>query len=155
MIVEATGGNIQSVLHKHGRDRAALIPILQEVQESDGYLTIEAIRRVAEHLSLSANDVYGVATFYSYFRFNPVGRHRIKLCQGTACHVRGSGRLLERVKRRLGIEPEQTTEDRAYSLECVMCLGCCALAPTVVIDGKTHANMTAKKIEMLLDGMTE
>jgi NADH-quinone oxidoreductase subunit E len=155
MIQESTDESIERVLQKHDRDRAALIPILQEVQEIDGYLSGDAVRRVADYLSLSANEVYGVATFYSYFRFNPPGRHRIKLCQGTACHVRGSGRLLDTVKRRLGIEPEQTTEDRAYSLECVMCLGCCALAPTVVLDEKTHANMTPKKIETLLDGMSE
>ena len=129
-----------------------MIPILQDVQDRISFLPEEAIVRIADHLGLSQNDVYGVATFYTQFRFRPPGRHHIKVCQGTACHVRGSGAILDRVVRKLGISPGETTPDGGYSIERVACFGSCALAPVVVVDEKVYGRMTSRKAEKLIEG---
>lgn len=142
---------IQSVLTEHTPDRQNLIPILQDIQGRVGYLSTEAVTRVAQWLHLSPNDIFGVATFYSQFRFHPPGKHCIKVCQGTACHVRGSSLIMTSLSRRLGIAPGQTTPDREFSLEEVMCLGSCALAPAVVVDETVSGRMTTKKLEELLE----
>ena len=134
--------------YEHGREN--LIPILQEVQEQEGFLSEEAIDRVAEHLGLSENDVYGVATFYTQFRFTPPGKHCLKVCQGTACHVRGSQLIIEEVTRQLGIAPGETTADLKFSLERVACYGSCALAPVVIADDKVYGRMNAKKTGNLI-----
>ena len=142
---------IHEVLDHHGTERSNLIPVLQCVQEQLGYLPEEAIDQVAEHLDLSPSDVFGVATFYTQFRFTPPGDHCIKVCQGTACHVRGSGLIVEEVARKLGVAPGQTTEDRKFSLERVACYGSCALAPVVIIDDKVYGRMNAKKVNKLIE----
>lgn len=143
---------VEAVLTGYGRGREGLIPILQDVQDRISFLPEEAIVRIADHLGLSQNDVYGVATFYTQFRFRPPGRHHIKVCQGTACHVRGSGAILDRVVRKLGIAPGETTPDGAYSIERVACFGSCALAPVVVVDEKVYGRMTSRKAEKLIEG---
>ena len=130
---------------------ADLIPVLQRVQEADGYLSPHAIQRISRWLKVSENEVYGVSTFYAQFRFTPPGRHHVKACLGTACHVRGGGQLLDTLQQRLGIAPGETTSDGEYDLERVACLGCCALAPVVTIDEKTHSLMSAPKLQGLLD----
>lgn len=129
-----------------------LIPILQDVQNELGYSSEEAVTRIAEYLGLSANDVYGVATFYSQFRFHAPGKHHMKVCMGTACHVRRSALILEALERKLGIASGQTTPDREYSLESVACFGSCALAPVVVKDDKVYGRMTTQKTEKLIEG---
>jgi NADH-quinone oxidoreductase subunit E len=139
-----------NLLAAYDRSRQNLIPILQDVQTHYGYLPQEVMDRVAEHLQLSVHDVYGVATFYSQFRFHPPGKHCLKVCQGTACHVRGSEVVLDALSRRLGILPGQTTPDREYTLERVMCVGSCALAPAVVVDDTVHGRMTQAKIDRML-----
>jgi len=141
---------VESVLSSHERSRSELIPILQEVQDAQGYLSEEAIDRIAEFLGLSANDVYGVATFYAQFRYQPVGKHMVKVCQGTACHVRGGKQILDAVQKKLGIKTGETTEDGEYTLERVACFGSCALAPVVVIDDVVYGRMSPKKTEELL-----
>jgi NADH-quinone oxidoreductase subunit E len=141
-----------SILSQYERDRSNLIPLLQEVQEKEGFLSPVAVRAIANHLGLSPNDVFGVATFYAQFRFHPPGKHHIKVCQGTACHVRGSTLIQEALERKLGIRPGETTPDRQYSLERVACFGSCALAPVVVIDDKVHGRQTPKKAEKLIEG---
>lgn len=143
---------VEEVLATYGVSRENLIPILQDVQDRLTFLSPEALEQVAEHLHLSANDVYGVATFYAQFRFHPPGRRHIKVCQGTACHVRGSGQIMDAVTRRLGINPGETSEDKEYSLERVACFGSCALAPVVVVDEKVYGRMTTKKTEKLIKG---
>jgi len=130
---------------------ADLVPVLQRVQESDGFLSSDAIRRISRWLKVSENEVYGVSTFYAQFRFTPPGRHHVKACLGTACHVRGGSQLLDTLQRRFGIEPGETTPDGEYDLERVACLGCCALAPVVTIDKKTHSLMSVPKLQGLLD----
>lgn len=143
--------NLSSILAEYGRDRENLIPLLQEVQERFHYLSAESVQAVADHLALSANDVYGVATFYAQFRFVPPGRHHIKVCEGTACHVRGSDRILESISRVTGITPGQTSADGQFSLERVACFGSCALAPVVVVDDKVYGRMTAPKTTKLIE----
>ena len=108
---------VREVLAGHGRARQELIPILQGVQDRLGFLPREAMGRIAEFLDLSENDIFGVATFYSQFRFAPPGKHHVKVCRGTACHVRGSNPILEGIVRKLGISPGETGEDCEFSLE--------------------------------------
>lgn len=145
---------VGEVLAGHSRARQDLIPILQDVQDRVGFLPPEAIGRIAESLDLSENDVFGVATFYSQFRFHAPGKHHIKVCRGTACHVRRSNLILERLSQKLGISPGETTEDREFSLETVACFGSCALAPVVVVNDKVYGRMNARKMEKLMDRLS-
>jgi NADH-quinone oxidoreductase subunit E len=141
----------RNVMQEFEGQPADLVPLLQRTQETEGYLSPGALRRIARWLKTSENEVYGVATFYAQFRFSPPGRHHIKCCLGTACHVKGGEQMLEVLKRRLGVEPGQTTEDGEYDLERVACLGCCALAPVVTIDTKIYAQMSVLKLQRSLD----
>ena len=130
--------------------RGATIPVLQKAQEEIGYLTEDAISEIAIFLGLTKNEVYGVASFYAQFRFERQGEHIVKVCQGTACHVRGGKRILDTVMQELGIEPGKTTEDYKFSLERVACFGACALAPVMVIDNTVHSKMTTTDARKLL-----
>ncbi len=143
--------SLEAILARHDQSRDHLIPLLQEVQEHFRFLSPEAVQAVADHLQLSINDVYGVATFYAQFRFVPPGLHHIKVCEGTACHVRGSDRILESISRTTGIAPGQTSADGTFSLERVACFGSCALAPVVVVDDKVYGRMTAPKTQKLIE----
>ena len=143
--------SLESILARHAQSRDHLIPLLQDIQEHFQYLSPEAVTAVADHLHLSENDVYGVATFYAQFRFVPPGLHHIKVCEGTACHVRGSDRILESISRTTGIAPGQTSADGTFSLERVACFGSCALAPVVVVDDKVYGRMTAPKTQKLIE----
>jgi len=131
---------------------ADLVPVLQRTQETLGYLSPDAVRRVARWLKLSESEVFGVATFYAQFRFSPPGRHRLRVCLGTACHVKGGEQMLETLERRLQISAGETTPDGEYGLERVACLGCCALAPVVTIDDQIHAQMSVLSLQEMLDG---
>ena len=141
---------IEDILKRYPANRGSLIPVLQDIQENFGYLSEEAVEELAQLMDMSANEIYGVATFYTQFRFNPPGQHSIQSCQGTACHVRGGQQILKELEQRLGITAGQTTADGRFDIERLACLGCCALAPVVAVDGKVHARMTAKKIPSLL-----
>lgn len=141
---------IAKILARYPANRASLIPALQDIQQQFGYLSEEAVEEVGRLMDVSANEIYGVATFYTQFRFSPPGEHTIRVCEGTACHVRGGQQILKEVERRLGIGAGQTTEDGRFDIERVACLGCCALSPVVTVDGRVYAKMTAKKIPSLL-----
>ena len=132
------------------KQRGDLIPILQMVQNKLAYLPPEALKMVAQHLKIPESEVYGVATFYNQFRFHPPGRHPIKVCLGTACHVRAGDIILENFERKLEISDGETTPDREFSIERVACVGCCALAPVAVIDETVHGHMAPSKVEGLL-----
>jgi NADH-quinone oxidoreductase E subunit len=145
------GQEIQTILEKYPQARRdSLIPILQQVQENQGYLSREAIVSIGRHLGLPASKIYGVATFYNQFRFQPLGQHHIQLCRGTACHVKGSAKVLEAVCRELKIQSGQTTRDGVFSLEVVACIGACGLAPVISIDGEFHAGMNPEKAKKLI-----
>ncbi|MFH1747027.1 MAG: NADH-quinone oxidoreductase subunit NuoE [Planctomycetota bacterium] len=145
----------KTMMREFAGEPADLVPVLQRTQAADGYLSANAVRKIARWLKISENEIYGVATFYAQFRFNPPGRHHIKACLGTACHVNGGEQMLDVLKRRLEIEPGETSADGEYDLERVACLGCCALAPVVTIDERTHSQMSVLKLLRLLDERTE
>lgn len=151
MTTTTTKPDVREILdnHPHAR-RDSLIPILQEVQEAHGYLSREAIVLIGERLGLPASKIYGVATFYNQFRFQPQGRHHIQVCRGTACHVKGSAKVLETLVRELKADPGQTTRDGVFSLEVVACIGACGLAPVISIDGEFYAGVTPEKVKKIL-----
>ena len=141
---------IKADLVEIGNDRSKLIPILQLVQQKLAYLPGEAIHLVADHLDISSSEVYGVATFYNQFRFNPPGKNPVKVCLGTACHVKGGDIILENFERKLEIKEGQTTPDREFSVDRVACVGCCALAPVAVLGETVHGHMQPSKVEGLV-----
>jgi NADH-quinone oxidoreductase subunit E len=126
--------------------RDELIPILQQVQEIYGYLPEDSIAAIARFARVPEANVYAVATFYAQFRFTPIGKNHIMVCRGTACHVRGAPRILEKIQEKLGIEEGETTEDREYSLETVACIGACGLSPCITINKEVEAKMTPKRV---------
>jgi NADH-quinone oxidoreductase subunit E len=131
-------------------DRGFLIPILQEAQELRGYVSPDDVDRISAFTGVPTGEIFGVASFYAHFRFNKPGKHTIKVCRGTACHVRGSARILEAVERDLKIKAGETTHDGLFSLERVACFGCCALAPVVVMDNDVHGRMSSPKAQRLI-----
>ena len=143
---------LSPVLEPYRGQKESLIPVLQKVQEELGYLPEEAVSEIAHFLRLSRSRVYGVASFYAQFRFERQGEHTIRVCQGTACHVRGGRRILEAVVQQVGIQPGETTEDYKFSLERVACFGSCALAPVMVVDKTVCARMTTPKVRETLAG---
>lgn len=145
--------NTSKVLDDVSERRASLISALQELQLRYRYLPEEALRQVAARMNVPLEQVYHIATFYTCFRLEPMGRHHIRVCQGTACHVRGSVGIEEEINRKIGIEPGQTTSDGRFTLDAVNCLGCCALAPVVVVD-EDYYQMSKSKIEKTLEKYT-
>ena len=143
---------IRKILEKHqDAKRDKLIPILQEVQEKEGYLSPDAIALVGRHLGLSASKVYGVATFYNMFKFHPNGKYHVMICRGTACHVKGSLKVLEALQNELKIKAGETSRDGMFSIEVVACIGACGLAPVISVNGEFHAGVDPAKIPQILD----
>jgi len=141
--------NMESVFSKFTGQRHELIQILQKIQEEFGYLSDEQIANVSEFTKVPKSKVYGVATFYEQFRFSPIGKNHIMLCRGTACHVKGAPRILDEIENQLKIKTGETTPDGEYSLEAVACIGCCALAPCIMINNEVKANLTPDKVKNL------
>ncbi|MEI6153372.1 MAG: NADH-quinone oxidoreductase subunit NuoE [Deltaproteobacteria bacterium] len=141
---------IEVIFEKYQRKPDQLIPILQNVQRELGYITPESVKHISRYLRISENQIFGVSSFYAQFRFTAPGRHSVKVCLGTACHVRGGATLLEMLERELGISCGETTPDRRFDLERVACLGCCALSPVVQIDADIYSRMTVNKLSELL-----
>lgn len=141
-----TKEKLQEILSRHTGERNELIPIMQEAQEEFRYLPLEVMLEIAKFLHLPPSAVFGVSTFYAQFKLVPSGKRIIRVCRGTACHVRGGARILREVEKRLGIKQGETTEDLEETLETVACIGACALAPTMTIDKETHGQMTTKKV---------
>jgi NADH-quinone oxidoreductase subunit E len=150
-IVEAdTKEQLGEIISHYSGRRDELIPILQEVQEKFRYLPEDVMTGIARFLRLSESTVFGVATFYAQFKFSPSGRRVVRVCRGTACHVRGGARILREVEKRLGIKPGQSTDDLEYSLETIACFGSCALAPVTVVDQNVYGRMTTAKVGQIL-----
>jgi NADH-quinone oxidoreductase subunit E len=142
---------VDKVLENHSfAKRDKLIPILQEVQAADGYISKPAVLKVARHLNIPASKVYGVATFYNQFRFKPVGKYHIMICRGTACHVKGSAGVLKMCEEVLAIKAGDTTRDGLFSIEIVSCIGACGLAPVISVNGEFHAKITPDKLRKLV-----
>ena len=141
---------VEAIINKYNSNHDSVISILQDIQAEYHYLPETALRLVAKHLELPLIQVYGVATFFKAFSLKPRGEHLIKLCVGTACHVRGAQSALDEVKRQLGIEAGETTEDMMFTLETVNCLGACALGPIMVVDDEYYGEMSPGKVRAIL-----
>jgi NADH-quinone oxidoreductase subunit E len=146
-----TKQKVKSILDRYDGDPGMLVPILQDVQAEYNYLPKEALEKVSEGLGVPMSQVYSVASFFKAFSLKPRGRHIINVCLGTACHVRGAGRVLDEIERRLGIKSGETTKNMKYTVETVNCVGACALGPIVVIDGNYSGQMTGSKVKPLLE----
>jgi NADH-quinone oxidoreductase subunit E len=141
---------MKEVFSHHSGEKEELIPILQETQEKFRYLPAEAMHEISRFLRVPESTVYGVSTFYAQFKLTPLGKRIVKICRGTACHVRGGTKILEEVEKELGIRAGETTEDLEYTLESIACFGSCALAPVMVIDDVVHGRMTPSKAKNIL-----
>lgn len=139
------------ILSQFGNNKRNLLPILQQVQDEVGYISEKAVEDISKFLRISENEIFGVASFYKHFKFVETGKCTIKVCMGTACHVRGSLNILDEFRRRLGIEPDETTQDKLFTLERVNCLGACALGPVVVRDTDYHGKMKINAVEELIE----
>ncbi len=146
---------VEQILDSYDCRAQCLVEVLQDIQDQQGYLSEQAIGAVSKGLSVPVIDVYCIANFYRAFSLSPRGRHVITVCMGTACHVRGAPRMLDEACSQLAIEPGQTTQDRMFTLECVNCLGACALGPIVVLDGNYHGQMTPNKLRKLVQSVRE
>lgn len=147
---EEQWSQVDRIIEKYRYKPGALIPVLEEVQGITGYLPEPIQRRVASGLSLPLSQVYGVVTFYSFFTMTPRGKHQVRVCLGTACHVRGSKRVLEEMESKLGIERGECTDDREFSLDIVRCVGACGLAPVMVVDEDTHKQVKVVKLDQIM-----
>lgn len=137
---------VELILKKYQGQSGVLIPLLQEIQRFYGYISRENMSLVAKNMKIPESEVFGVASFYSQFYLEPRGENMIRVCQGTACHVRGADKVLEAFSKTLGIEPGETTTDKRFSLERVTCLGACGLAPVAMIGEKTYGRLTPEKV---------
>jgi NADH-quinone oxidoreductase subunit E len=142
---------VNRVVEKHGRDKDMLIQILLDLQSGFGWLPREVLAEVRKELGIPITRVYQVATFYKAFSFAPRGKHRIRVCMGTACQVRGASLIRDRVQQVLGVEPGETSPDMKFSLETVNCLGCCAMGPVITIGDEYHGHLTVSDVEKTLD----
>jgi NADH:ubiquinone oxidoreductase subunit E len=151
-VTKADLKKIDTIIANYQEQRWGLIPLLHDVQQAVGYIPPEAIPRIAGALGLFPSQVQGVITFYTQFYTEPRGRNIVRVCRGTACHVRGGKTILKLVKQELGLEEGETTPDLEYTLETVACIGVCALAPNIVINQETHGNLNPKKVARLFEG---
>lgn len=142
--------NLETIFSEYEGKRENIIPLLQKVQEEYTYLPDDLMSEIAKYTNVPPSDIYGVATFYAQFRFEPTGEKIISVCRGTACHVRGAPRIFEEITDQLGLDGEGTTEDMKYTVETVACVGCCALAPVLTINEEVHGDMTKKKVQKLI-----
>jgi len=151
-VEEATSnGKIDQIIEKYRGDASGLIQVLLEIQSEHHWLPKEALEKVSSELEVPLNQIQHVATFYKAFSLVPRGRHEIKICMGTACHIRGAPRILDTVQNLLGIQPGETDLDLKFSLETVNCLGCCAMGPVMVVDGKYHGKTAPGNVEKVLE----
>ena len=142
---------LEIILENYKGKRGAIIPVLQKVQNKYGYLPEPAVYLIAERLNISVSEILGVATFYAQFHLKPRGKHVIKVCCGTACHVKNAKRLSNKIESKLKIKVNETTEDREFTFEEVSCLGACGIAPVVTIDDHVHGEISPEKLEEVLD----
>ena len=146
---------LDGVLEEYAPVKGSLITILQHTQDIYGYLPKEAIERIADRTGIATSEIMGVGTFYTQFRFQPVGKYLIMICQGTACHVNSSELILQTIRDELGIEDGQTTADGLFSLKCVACLGCCSLSPVMMINEDTYGSLMPDKTKNIRKELRE
>ena len=146
---------LDAVIAKYKNEAGALMPILQEAQDIYGYLPKDVMYHIAEKIGVTPAEIVGVATFYSQFRLTPIGKYLIMSCQGTACHVNGSERITAAISEYLGIGNGETTADGLFTLENVACLGCCSLAPVIMINGEAYGNLTPDSAVAVIKGIQD
>lgn len=146
-----TATNLTEILNNYPIEEGSLIPLLQKAQAKYGYISLETVEEIADYLNITESRIYGVASFYSQFRFTEPGKHSISVCLGTACHVSGGATLLETIERDLDVKPGGCTHDKKFDLNRVACLGCCALAPVVKVDNDIHSKVNVIKLNEILD----
>lgn len=150
-VVDSYTEKVDSLIESYVDKKEQLISLLQDIQAEFNYLPRDVLIQVSQKLDIPLSQVFSVATFFRAFSLKPRGRHLITVCLGTACHVRGGQRLVDKIERDYGIRPGETTEDEKFTLETVNCLGCCALGPVVVVDGKYESQMNADKLDRVLE----
>jgi NADH-quinone oxidoreductase subunit E len=141
---------LETIISEYEGKRENIIPILQKVQDEYTFLPEHLMAEIAKYTHVPPSDIYGVATFYAQFRFEPTGKNLISVCRGTACHVRGAPRIFEEITDQLDLDGEGTTEDMEYTVETVACVGCCALAPVITINEEVHGDLTKQKVKKLI-----
>ncbi len=149
-LIDPKETELDAVIARHVREKGALIPVLQKAQEIYGYLPAEVLKHVGRGLRIPLSKIYGVVTFYAQFRLMPMGRNVLRVCLGTACHVRGGAKVLETIEQELGVKDGGTTEDQRFTLEIVACIGACGLAPTMMINDEVHGRLTAENVTEIL-----
>ena len=149
-IVEGYAGKVDSLIDSYVDKKEQLISLLQDIQAEFNYIPGDVLIKISQKLNIPLSQVFSIATFFRAFSLKPRGRHLITVCLGTACHVKGGQRLVDKIERDYGMKPGETTEDMKFTLETVNCLGCCALGPVVVVDGKYESQMSADKLDRVL-----
>ena len=149
--MEISSSQIETIIDRYRNRKGALIPLLQEVQSCFGYVPRQAVEQISRELDVYPVEIYGIITFYAQFYLEPRGKHVIKICEGTACYIMGGKDILKHVCEKLKISAGQTTEDGEFTLETVACLGCCGMAPVVVVDDKFYGNCTIQMIDEAMD----
>jgi len=147
--IDLTAAN--QVIDKYLEIKGALMPVLQEIQEHYGYIPEPCVHLVAERLNVYSSQIYGVLTFYAQFHLEPRGKYIVRVCMGTACHVKGAGRIGDTLKERLGIGHAETTEDLKFTAEYVACIGACGMAPVIMVNDATYGSMTVQKMNEVVE----
>lgn len=142
---------VEQLLSQYENDKKFLMPILQKLQEIYGYLSFDILNLISEKLDISLEEIYGVASFYSQFKFEQKAKYKINVCLGTVCYVKGSSEILDEVKSILGIDMGETTSDGLFSIENTRCLGCCSLAPVMMINGKVYSEVKKEEVKSIID----
>jgi len=146
---------IDAIVHKHNVQPGAVIPVLQEIQDAYGYVPPVAIERIAENMGIPASEIYGIVTFYGQFRLQPIGRNLIKVCHGTACHLSEAERIAQALAQAVGAREGETSQDGQFTVERVACLGCCSLAPCVMLNGEVHGRLTPEATNKIVSQVQE
>ena len=141
---------LTEIIEQYSAEKGALVPLLQAVQKEIGYLSEDAVKLISRAMMIAESEIYGVATFYAQFRFSEPAEHTIKVCLGTACHVRGGETILTSLEQELGVKVGQMTPDKKFEMERVACVGCCALAPVLVVDREVYGRMGSRKVKVVL-----
>lgn len=146
---------IDAIVHKHNVQPGAVIPVLQEIQDAYGYVPPVAIQRIAENIGARASEIYAVVTFYSQFRLEPVGENLIKVCHGTACHLSGAEKIAQAIAHAVGAGEGETSQDGKFTVERVACLGCCSLAPCIMVNNEVHGRLTPEAVNKIVSQVQE
>lgn len=149
-ILESNAEKVENLIESYVDKKEQLISLLQDVQAEFNYIPQDVLVRISQRLEIPLSQVFGVATFFRAFTLKPRGRHTITVCLGTACHIKGGQRLVDKMERDYNLKPGETTEDMRFSLETANCLGCCALGPVMVVDGKYESKVTPDKLDKIL-----